>query len=73
MKLKAYKFDKNLADVHVSLKIDGVQAVSNTDTIRQELADNLPIGKTIEVEVMELTPTGKFRHPRFMRLRPDKD
>jgi len=44
-----------------------------TDTIRQELTDNSPIGKTIEVEVMELTPAGKFRHPRFVRLRPDKD
>lgn len=26
----------------------------------------------IEVEAMELTPDGKFRHPRFVRLRPDK-
>lgn len=26
----------------------------------------------IEVECMELTPDGKFRHPRFVRLREDK-
>jgi len=30
------------------------------------------IGKIIEVECMELTPDGKFRHPRFVRLREDK-
>lgn len=30
------------------------------------------IGKIIEVEVMELTPKGKFRHPRFIRVREDK-
>lgn len=27
---------------------------------------------TIEVECMELTPNGKFRHPRFIRIRWDK-
>lgn len=27
---------------------------------------------TIEVECMELTPSGKFRHPRFVRVRWDK-
>lgn len=27
---------------------------------------------TIEVECMELTPDGKFRHPRFVRIREDK-
>lgn len=26
----------------------------------------------IEVEYMELTPSGKFRHPRFIRIREDK-
>lgn len=30
------------------------------------------IGKTIEVEAMGLTKNGKFRHPRFKRLRFDK-
>lgn len=29
-------------------------------------------GFLIEVECMELTPDGKFRHPRFVRTRPDK-
>jgi hypothetical protein len=27
---------------------------------------------TIEVEAMGLTPAGKFRHPRFVRVRWDK-
>lgn len=30
------------------------------------------IGETIEVECMSLTPNGKFRHPRFIRIRWDK-
>lgn len=45
-----------------------------SDKLREELwalKDEL-IGTYIEVECMELTPNGKFRHPRFVRLRPDK-
>jgi ATP-dependent DNA ligase len=30
------------------------------------------LGKQIEVEVMEITKAGKWRHPRFIRLREDK-
>lgn len=33
----------------------------------------IPLGTIIEVECMELTKTGKFRRPRFVRLRPDKE
>jgi hypothetical protein len=29
-------------------------------------------GQTIEVSCMHFTPDGKFRHPRFIRFRPDK-
>ncbi len=32
----------------------------------------VPIGSIIEVEAMGLTPNGKFRHPRFIRVREDK-
>lgn len=42
-----------------------------TDKQREELLD-LPIGQIIEVECMQLTPAGKFRHPRFKRVRYDK-
>lgn len=31
------------------------------------------VGKTIEVQCMSLTKDGKFRHPRFVRERFDKD
>lgn len=31
------------------------------------------LGCHIEVKSMELYPSGKFRQPRFIRLRPDKD
>lgn len=41
-----------------------------TDALREELMD--ATGLTIEVECMELTPAGKFRHPRFKRVRYDK-
>lgn len=37
-----------------------------------EARDGL-IGDTIEVSCMELTKDGKFRHPRFVRMRFDKD
>lgn len=30
------------------------------------------IGCTIEVSCMQFTPDGMFRHPRFVRMRPDK-
>lgn len=30
------------------------------------------VGMVIEVECMQLTPAGKFRHPRFVRIRYDK-
>lgn len=30
------------------------------------------VGTTIEVSCMHFTPDGKFRHPRFIRMRPDK-
>lgn len=30
------------------------------------------MGATIEVSCMHFTPDGKFRHPRFVRMRPDK-
>ena len=29
------------------------------------------IGKIVEVEAMEMTVAGKFRHPRFIRIRED--
>lgn len=43
-----------------------------TDKEREELL-NIEIGSIIEVESMGLTPSGKFRHPRFLRLRFDKE
>jgi ATP-dependent DNA ligase len=39
---------------------------------REELNNPLIIGELIEVECMSLTPSGKFRHPRFVRFRFDK-
>lgn len=42
-----------------------------TDKQREELKD-IPLDTIIEVECMKLTPAGKFRHPRFKRIRYDK-
>jgi hypothetical protein len=36
------------------------------------IADCPLAGQVIEVSCLQLTPDGKFRHPRFVRLRPDK-
>jgi len=41
-----------------------------TDDQRRQFWAKPPL--TIEVECMELTPDGKFRHPRFKRERFDK-
>jgi len=43
------------------------------DADRVKYWDEQLVGTTIEVECWELTPAGKFRHPRFTRLRFDKD
>ena len=40
-----------------------------TDAQRSEVWQ---AGEIIEVECMSLTPSGKFRHPRFVRRRFDK-
>jgi len=42
-----------------------------TDKEREEFMD-IKLGTIIEVECMSLTPSGKFRHPRFVRMRFDK-
>lgn len=44
-----------------------------TDEDRKKLYDKSLIGVMLEVECMEITEDGKFRHPRFKRLRWDKD
>jgi hypothetical protein len=43
-----------------------------TDKEREEYFTPKIIGETIEVDCMQLTPKGKFRHPRFIRMRYDK-
>ena len=43
-----------------------------TDADRDRFYRDDLIGTYIEVECMELTKNGKFRHPRFIRIRPDK-
>ena len=42
-----------------------------TDAQRKEYFNPQLIGSIIEVSCMELTASGKFRHPRFVRLRED--
>jgi len=43
-----------------------------TDAHRELFWRDDIVGQTLEVLCMELTPSGKFRHPRFSRLRWDK-
>lgn len=49
----------------------GNVGVGLTDVQREEY-NTLLIGTIIEVSCMSLTPNGKFRHPRFIRVRHDK-
>lgn len=43
-----------------------------TDKLREQFTSRFIVGKTIELACMGLTPDGRFRHPRFIRLRLDK-
>lgn len=46
------------------------------EALREELSTNgnKYIGKVIEIEAQErISKTGRFRHPRFLRFRPDKN
>lgn len=43
-----------------------------TDQQRERYTKDFVVGNIIEVDCMELTPKGQFRHPRFIRLRLDK-
>lgn len=40
---------------------------------RKAFTKDIPIGQVIEVNSQGMTHKGKLRHPRFIRLRPDKD
>lgn len=43
-----------------------------TDIERTEFNDIGLLGETIEVKGMEVLPSGRLRHPRFVRMRADK-
>lgn len=43
-----------------------------TDTQREEITEDF-VGSIIEVRYMEITPGGKMRHPRFVRVRTDRN
>ncbi len=46
------------------------------DALREQISCNreLYLGKVIEIEAQErIAKTGRFRHPRFIRFRPDKN
>jgi ATP-dependent DNA ligase len=54
----------------------GAVGAGFTDSERESLwaeakADRL-IGQVIEVKCMQFTPDANFRHPSFVRMRPDK-
>ena len=54
----------------------GAVGTGFTDTEREFLwaeskAQRL-VGQVIEVSCMQFTPDGQFRHPFFVRMRPDK-
>ena len=54
----------------------GAVGAGFTDAERQllwtEAVAKRLIGQVIEVSCMEFTPNGQFRHPVFVRMRPDK-
>lgn len=67
------KFAGMLGGVTTSMGKVGV--FTGDESIRETLwaERETLVGRMIEVKCFELTKTGKFRHPRFMRFRPDKE
>lgn len=59
---------------HKKILIDFGECSGITDEQRIEYSNNKVkyLGKVFEIEYMERFPTGRFRHPRFYRWRPDK-
>ncbi|MCK9458746.1 MAG: hypothetical protein M0R80_03840 [Proteobacteria bacterium] len=45
------------------------------DALREEISNNKEryLGKVIEIKANDRFPTGRFRHPRFLRFRSDKN
>lgn len=45
------------------------------DALREKISNNRNnyLGSVIEITAQERLPSGKFRHPRFLRFRPDKN
>jgi hypothetical protein len=63
---------KNINKLGSFITSKGKVGTGLTDEERTNYFNTSMIGKIIEVKYMELTETGKFRHPRFYRLRDDK-
>lgn len=63
---------KHLGKMGALMTKQGKIGTGFTDQMREDFTEDFIVGKVIEVEYMELTPRGKFRHPRFVRLRLDK-
>lgn len=66
------KYTDNMGALVVNL--EGIQfkvGTGFTDKLRHDLNNRDIIGKIIEVEAMEVLPSGKLRHPRFVRVRED--
>jgi len=62
---------KHLGKLGALMTEKGNVGTGFTDVEREELLYTRP-GTVIEVEAMGLTPKGRFRHPRFKRVRFDK-
>ena len=59
-----------LGSVHTS---KGKVGTGFTNKDREQLFTSLKVGGVMEVSCMEFTEKGKMRHPRFIRMRPDKE
>lgn len=53
--------------------VEVTQCSGMTDDERRRFTAEKPIGQVIEVEANEVTKYGKLKHPRFVRIRDDKN
>ncbi len=63
---------KNVGKLGALVTSMGNVGTGFTDKERIEYWTNSLVGETVEVSCMSLTEDGKFRHPRFVRVRYDK-
>jgi len=69
------KYKGQLGGIYIRFQGKQIPVGSGFSDKQRRIFSELPdiiVGRTVEVLFMERTPSGSFRHPRFVRIREDK-